>query len=159
MSENSTKDKSTAVDSMNNFLHKTLEESKHGNCLVKFVGSIVVKDNEIYGKGHNATPEGTLNCMDGGCNGCKHYMEEKDKKWLKADECVCVHAEDNAIKAAKLAHADLTGATIYINVPPCMECAKLIQGSGITKMVCFKPDHDCVGVVFLRENHVEVVYL
>lgn len=51
------------------------------------------------------------------------------------EECLCVHAEQNAIcQAAYYGHAT-AGATIYVTISPCLTCAKLIINSGIKEVV------------------------
>ena len=53
----------------------------------------------------------------------------------RLEECLCVHAEQNAIcQAAFFGHA-VEGATIYITISPCLTCAKLIINAGIKEVV------------------------
>ena len=54
------------------------------------------------------------------------------------------HAERNAIYTAAAAGVRLTGATMYINWWPCVDCCRGIIQAGITKIVSSKgPDYDC----------------
>ena len=46
-----------------------------------------------------------------------------------------LHAERNAIKDAKEKGNDIKGATIYVTLFPCNECAKAIIQSGICEVV------------------------
>lgn len=49
------------------------------------------------------------------------------------DSCPAIHAEANALMYVD--RSRINNGTIYINSPPCMQCAKLISNSGITRVV------------------------
>jgi deoxycytidylate deaminase len=38
--------------------------------------------------------------------------------------------------------SSVEGGTIYITNPPCMQCAKLITNSGISRVVCYISESD-----------------
>ncbi|KAK4524511.1 hypothetical protein GAYE_SCF04G2412 [Galdieria yellowstonensis] len=90
------------------------------NCMKRRVGALVVRDNRIVSTGYNGTPIGTRNCNESGCIRCNsfasagHYL----------DECLCLHAEENAIIEA--GRERCKNATLYSNVFPCLSCAKKI---------------------------------
>ena len=46
-----------------------------------------------------------------------------------------MHAEQNAICQAARYGIDVSGATIYITLSPCLTCAKLIINAGIKEVV------------------------
>lgn len=48
--------------------------------------------------------------------------------------CISVHAEANAIIYAD--HGRCLGATIYVTDQPCDGCYRLIDGAGISRVVC-----------------------
>jgi len=50
-----------------------------------------------------------------------------------------LHAEENAILQAR---QDLTGCTMYVQIPPCSLCMTRIAQSGIKRVVCYKPSKD-----------------
>ena len=54
-------------------------------------------------------------------------------------------------------HAE--GATIYITASPCIECAKLIIQSGITRVVYGEKYRLMDGIELLERAGIEVVYL
>jgi dCMP deaminase len=95
---------------------------RRANCLGRRVGAIIVRENRIISTGYNGTPEGSANCLDGGCVRCR------DKRTYAAsvgyDVCICVHAEANAlITAARFGNA-IEGSTIYSTLRPCFDCSK-----------------------------------
>ena len=105
--------------------------SKRSNCSRRHVGAVIEKANHILSAGYNGTPRGVKNCFDGGCPRCAG----KTPSGKGLDECLCVHAEQNAIcQAAFFGHA-LEGSTIYITLSPCLTCAKLIINAGIREVV------------------------
>ena len=105
--------------------------AKRSNCSRRQVAAVIVQSNHINSTGYNGTPRGVKNCFDGGCPRCAG----RDKSGEHLEECLCVHAEQNAIcQAAYYGHAT-AGATIYVTISPCLTCAKLIINSGIKEVV------------------------
>ena len=105
--------------------------AKRSNCSRRHVGAVIEKANHILSAGYNGTPRGVKNCFEGGCPRCAG----KTPSGKGLEECLCVHAEQNAIcQAAFFGHA-LEGSTIYITLSPCLTCAKLIINSGIKEVV------------------------
>lgn len=105
------------------------------------VGAVAVKDNRIISIGYNGMPSGWIN-----------VCEDEDGK-TKPE---VVHAEANAI--IKLARDGESGkdATMYVTHAPCVQCAKLIYGAGIKKVIYRDVYRDEWGVRFLKECGVEV---
>ncbi len=88
------------------------------------VGACIVNtDKRIVGIGYNGMPSG---CWD------KAFSWESEGEWLDTKYPYVVHAEANAILNST---SSLKGATIYVKVFPCNECAKLIIQSGIREVV------------------------
>ena len=115
------------------------------------VGAIVVKDDRIISIGYNGMPSGWDNDCEYEMLGDygTHNTELKTKPEV-------LHAESNAI--AKLARSPESGegATIFITHAPCMDCAKLIYQSGISK-VYYKTDYRSTqGIEFLNKSGVTV---
>ena len=105
--------------------------AKRSNCSRRHVGAVVMRDNHILSTGYNGTPHGVKNCFAGGCPRCAG----KVRSGSRLEECLCVHAEQNAICQAALYGTSLQGSTIYITLSPCLTCAKLIINSGIGEVV------------------------
>ena len=113
------------------FLKLAKDVSERSNCCRRKVGAVIVKDNHIVSTGYNGTPYHTTNCFDGGCPRCSG----EHKTGEKLDECLCVHAEQNAIcQAARLGNA-IDGSYIYITCSPCLTCLKLLINSGIQRVI------------------------
>lgn len=111
------------------------------------VGAIIVKDLTIISDGYNGTPHGFPNeCEDETGKTYPHVL----------------HAETNAITKLARSTQSSEGATMFITVPPCLECAKLIIQAGIVRVVFgelwTKPKTQA-GLALLQEAGVKVVYL
>lgn len=84
------------------------------------VGCLIVKNRTIIAEGYNGTPAG----WDNTC--------ELEYGTTKLE---VLHAESNAIIKLARSTGDSVGATIYITVPPCLNCAKLILQAGIINVI------------------------
>lgn len=117
------------------------------------VGSVVVKDNRIISIGYNGTPSGWDNVCENYHTMINHagerFMESKTK-----DEVI--HAEANAI--TKLARDGESGAgsTLFCTHAPCVQCAKLIYGAGITSVYYRNQYRNNDGVEFLEKCKINV---
>ena len=118
-----------------------LEWGNLSHCERKKVGAIIVKNKMIISDGFNGTPSGfDNNCED----------ENGHTNWY------VLHAEANAIlKVAKSTNSCL-GATLYLTLSPCKECAKLIHQSGIKRVIYMNEYKDTSGLKFLRKAGIEV---
>lgn len=107
----------------------------------RHVGAIIVKDGAIISDGYNGTPSGFPN-----------VCEDSDGKTYP----YVLHAEANAItKLAKSTQSGV-GATIYVTDAPCIECAKLIIQSGITRVVYCRDYRTTDGIDLLRTAGINV---
>lgn len=114
------------------------------------VGAVVVKDNRIISIGYNGTPTGWNNvCED------EVYSDYDDEYHLKTKDEV-IHAEANAI--AKLARDSEggNGASLFCTHAPCIQCAKLISGAGISKVYYRNQYRNNDGIVFLSKSGIEL---
>ncbi len=105
--------------------------AQRANCSRRKVAAVVVADHRIISTGYNGTPRGVKNCFEGGCPRCSGQV----KSGASLEECLCVHAEQNAICQAAYYGIRLAGATIYVTLTPCLTCAKMIVNAGIREVV------------------------
>ena len=113
------------------------------------VGAIVVKDDRIISLGYNGMPAGWDNdCEDVLVDGISSVLKTKPE---------VLHAESNAI--AKLAKSNDSGdgADLFITHSPCLECAKLIYQSGISRVYYGEKYRDDSGIKFLKKSGIEVI--
>ncbi|KAG8827933.1 Deoxycytidine monophosphate (dCMP) deaminase [Serendipita sp. 401] len=104
--------------------------SQRSNCMKRRVGAILVRKNRILATGYNGTPRGLTNCNEGGCPRCNG----KAKSGEALDECLCLHAEENALlEAGRERIGD--GAVLYCNTCPCLRCSVKIVQTGVKEVV------------------------
>ncbi|CAD6566677.1 MAG: Deoxycytidine monophosphate (dCMP) deaminase [Tremellales sp. Tagirdzhanova-0007] len=70
--------------------------SLRSNCMKRRVGALLVRSKRILSTGYNGTPRGTRNCNQGGCRRCNGSARGGEA----LDECLCLHAEENALLEA-----------------------------------------------------------
>ncbi|KAJ3998521.1 cytidine deaminase-like protein [Lentinula boryana] len=103
--------------------------SQRSNCMKRRVGAILVRDKRIVSTGYNGTPRGVRNCNEGGCLRCNSGSEAIGDN----EECVCLHAEENALLEAG---RDRIGqGTLYCNTCPCLKCTVKIIQTGVDCVV------------------------
>ena len=106
------------------------------------VGALLVQDGVIISDGYNGTPTGFDNhCED----------ENGETFWY------VLHAEANAITKVARTTQSAKGATLYITLSPCRECAKLILQTGIQRVVFTEMYRDQTGVEFLKNAGITIV--
>ena len=113
------------------FMRMAQVASMRSNCIKRKVGAVVVRDRRIVSTGYNGTPRGTKNCNEGGCPRCSHLAASG----TRLDECLCSHAEENAITQAAYHGTSVKTGCLYTTFSPCLMCTKMIINSGITEVV------------------------
>lgn len=101
------------------------------NCIKRKVGAIIVRDLRVISTGYNGTPRGTRNCFEGGCPRCAGLADSG----TQLDECLCSHAEENAITQAAYHGVSVNGGVLYTTYSPCLTCSKMIINSGVREVV------------------------
>jgi deoxycytidylate deaminase len=105
---------------------------ERANCRASQVGAILVFENQIISTGYNGTPEGTVNCDEGGCDRCLH--RDKYGRGQAYDRCICVHAEQNALLAAARHGIAVRESTLYTTMQPCFGCTKELLQAQILRV-------------------------
>ncbi len=129
---------------------KTFAELSHARRL--HVGAIVVKDDRIISIGYNGMPAG----WDNNCENVIGYSQNEPVLKTKPE---VLHAETNAISKLARSSESGDGATMFITHSPCLECAKLIYQSGITKVYYGQQYRDDQGIQFLQKCNIEIQQL
>lgn len=101
------------------------------NCIKRKVAAVIVKDKRIISTGYNGTPRGVKNCNEGGCPRCNSFGSQG----THLAECVCSHAEENAITQAAYHGVNIKDSILYTTFSPCLICTKMIINSGIQEVV------------------------
>ncbi|MDO8643804.1 MAG: dCMP deaminase family protein [bacterium] len=101
------------------------------NCIKRKVAAVIVKDKRLIATGYNGTPRGLKNCNEGGCPRCNSF----GVSGANLEDCLCSHAEENAIVQSAYHGVGIHGATLYTTFSPCLMCTKMIINSGIREVV------------------------
>lgn len=145
--------------------------SQESKCCSWKVGAVIEKNGRIIATGYNGSPAGGKNCCDhaeeqGWLAGepaanrrfkvglsTKHRAAHSE--WSAKNE---IHAELNAILFAARNGSSIEGATMYVTLSPCPDCAKAIAQSGIRKLVfCETYDRNVEGWdTILKQSGIEV---
>lgn len=136
------------------YLDIAVAVSKRSTCLRRHYGCVIVKDDIIIATGYNGSPRGEVNCCD--CGECGRKDAER---YTGYENCVSVHAEQNAIIAAS--RDRLQDATLYLaceeyklnaeksamweeeiwdfnedpDPKPCNICMRMLKNAGIKRIV------------------------
>lgn len=127
--------------------------ASRSNCLKRKVAAVITVDRRIISTGYNGTPRGVRNCNEGGCPRCRRFAPGG----TALDECLCSHAEENAITQAAYHGVAVRSGILYTTYSPCLICTKMIINSGIGEVVF--GEHYTLGEVaqaLLREAGVRL---
>lgn len=130
--------------------------SKRSTCLRRRYGAVIVNDDEIIATGYNGSPRGEVNCCDTGfCKRAALGIAHNTPSY--ANDCHSVHAEQNALLSAS--RRETIGATLYLygeefdnssgewksfDAVACPLCQRMIQNSGIEKIVNQRGERKCL---------------
>jgi dCMP deaminase len=128
------------------------------------VGAVIVKDNRVISIGYNGMPSGWTNecetkiyCDDGDVYE-QQYPKDSNTweryKLVTKDEVI--HAEANAILKLARDGESGYGSSLFCTHAPCIHCAKLIHGAGISKVYYRNTYRDSIGLDFLEKCNIEI---
>jgi dCMP deaminase len=104
-------------------------------CKKAQVGAVIVKNREFISMGTNGTAPGDDNCCEDQDNNTEHWRVN--------------HAEMNALSRA---NGKAKGATMYVTLAPCYECAKNMILFGIERLVYGKVKEEYEDVLIYLES-------
>lgn len=135
------------------FMKLAYEASRESNCGSRQVGAVIVKDGVVYSRGHNASPNGVIPCIEkGGC------MRKRDNipSGTRQEHCMAVHAEQSAIINAARYGKAIEGATLYVTTFPCGICARMIINCGFEKIIYDGEYQDKLGYELFKEAGINI---
>ncbi|BGP38541.1 Deoxycytidine monophosphate (dCMP) deaminase [Rhodotorula kratochvilovae] len=123
--------------------------SLRSNCMKRRVGAVLVRDKRVVSTGYNGTPRGVRNCGEGGCGRCNSHGDGlggegpasgggMSRVGEALDECLCLHAEENALLEAgreRVSGGGTEGAVLYCNTCPCLRCTVKIVQCGVKEVI------------------------
>lgn len=118
--------------------------AENSYCRRRQVGAILVKNQMIISDGFNGTPSGFENVCEDEGGVTKAYV---------------LHAEANAISKVARSNNSSDESTLYVTASPCVECAKLIIQSGISRVVFNELYRITDGIDLLKRAGIECVHI
>jgi dCMP deaminase len=122
------------------------------------VGAVIVKDDSVISYGYNGMPAGWDNDCEEVVVAVVDGVSQREIKELKTRAEV-LHAESNAIAKLAKSHNSGLGADLFVTHSPCLDCAKLIYQSGISRVWYGQNYRDDSGIKFLEKSGVVVEQL
>ena len=113
------------------------------------VGCVVVNDDNILSIGWNGMPSGMTNV-------CEHPGYDEGGDPILVTKKIVLHAEENAISKIAKSTQSSQGATAYLTLTPCINCAKLLYTSGIKRVVYGEVYRNTDGADFLQDRGLVV---
>lgn len=112
------------------------------------VGAVLIssKRKVVLSTGYNGTPRGMVNCSEGGCSRCNStsiLSKRGDvsaaaapvRSGMSMEECLCLHAEENALLEAGRERAGAgEGGTLYCNTFVPFPCAFIMLMSSAEQL-------------------------
>ena len=114
--------------------------AKNSYCKRSKVGAVLAKEERIIATGWNGTPSKWEN-----------ECEEND-----TTNKAVIHAEANAILWSAKEGRETKGATLFVTLSPCYECAKMIIQAGIAEVIYLTEYRDAKPINLLEKNNVRI---
>lgn len=120
--------------------------AQRSKAIRKKVGAVAVTPHDMMLYSYNGTAAGEDNTCE--------YADETGQLVTKRE---VLHAEANIISKAAREGFNLNGATVFVTLAPCIECAKLLRQAGVVRVVYKEPYRDMSGVEYLASRGVEMI--
>lgn len=137
------------------WIAQTKELSKLSECVRAKFGCLIVdpETNCVLVNGYNGGPRGGYRL----CGGESCLRDTQCIESGTQNDIGCNHAEANAIVNSARLGVPIQGKWLFINGAPCINCAKLITQSGISRVIYLESnDRSNNGIAYLLKNHVKV---
>lgn len=132
----------------NFYMALALTAAKQSEALRKKVGAVIVLPSGLIGLGWNGTASG----LD---NKCENSFWGNGSETLETKPEV-IHAERNALDKLTKAGISSQGSILFVTTAPCFECAKSIEGVGITRVMYYDKYKCDSGINYLESLDITV---
>jgi dCMP deaminase len=125
-------------------------------CVRRQAGAVIVDvTNRIVATAYNGPPAGYPITCASGCPRAREGLVEDGYH-----QCLSVHSEAHALLFCD--RRDRLGGTLYSNMTPCLDCAKLLGSSGLGRVVMRLHEADAHrdpqrSISFMQASGLEVV--
>jgi dCMP deaminase len=101
------------------------------NCVRRNVGAVLARNGRVIATACNGVSRKFRNCLVAGCPRCKSGGDVG----TGYDSCICLHAEQVVLATAARDGRPVKGATLYVNLRPCLACLNLAVAAGVRAIV------------------------
>lgn len=126
--------------------------STWSSCLSRKVGCIITVDRRVVATGYNGAPAGVPSCKETGV-----CLRKPSPSGENLDQCLAVHAEQNAITQAAKYPGSIKGGDIYVTTYPCVTCMKLIINAGLKRVFYMEEYNSPLAKILAKEANIETV--
>ena len=116
------------------------------------VGAVLAREEQILSIGYNGT-------LPGEENSCEIPVPDYDENGNRLEDVWVthgdvIHAEKNCISKMLYSHETTEGATLFVTLSPCKNCALDIILAKIKEVFYLEEYRDLTGVEFLRKRGI-----
>jgi dCMP deaminase len=129
--------------------------SQESHAIRRKVGAVFVSPEGVMSIGINGLPSGESNTCERETYSFDDEGYITDKHLITLDEVS--HAEENLFSKLMRQGVSTKGGRIFITLSPCIHCAKIIVGSGITHVHYKEEYRDNSGINWLKKNNIIVI--
>lgn len=123
------------------YMDMALRVASESKCPRKKVGTVVLLKSGLIAVGVNGFPEG---------------LEEAWYEDASISNPAVTHAELNAFGKLLEQGVSASGATVYVTLSPCLECAKLIVRAKVERVVYLEKYRNTEGLEYLLKYGVKI---
>lgn len=127
----------------NMFMDYAIRASQESKCPRKQVGCIIVTESGMLAPGLNGHASGGPNEWE--------YKENGDPE--------VVHAEMQALGKMLEQGVSAKGATVYVSLSPCLDCAKLLVRAKVNRVVYLEEYRKTDGLDYIKKYGIQVYKL
>jgi len=110
------------------------------DCSRRKVGAVITdRQHRVVATGYNGAPPGRIGCLDGGCPRGRASATEIPP-YSDYGNCISNHAEVNALLFSS--RREVEGGVLYVTDEPCHGCWKVIDNSGLSRVVWPDGEHN-----------------
>ncbi len=135
-------------DKISEYMQDAIRISRKSKCLRRHVGAVVVKNGSGQIAGYNNVICG--DCSENGCMRTELGVPSGERHEL----CRAIHAEQMIISLAAKYGISLQGTDLFVTCLPCSICARMIVGSGISRVYYCEDYPDAEAKMILESNGV-----
>ncbi len=136
-------------------IRSVVQAASQSLCWVRQRGAVVIRGRKILVSSFNRVWPYDSYCLEKGCVREANLIPSGQQ----LEKCFTAHAETGVISRAARQGIKLDGSVMYTTTFPCINCAKVIVGSGIKEIVFWEDYANRDGELILRGGGIKLTKL